>query len=150
MMDGPLTFHTFCLWLAAKDFIRRLLALDPKKRMTAEETLKHSWLRDTVEQLRVPNNTGPRPQPLKVQSALQPSPSVEKVARLSRDLLSSSLACQSDGTPTPKASEEAAGGKRSRNQSIAESTGTATRSSTANSVDDETAEPSSKRPNSNR
>jgi len=28
----------------AKDFIRKLLVVDPKKRMTGKEALKHTWL----------------------------------------------------------------------------------------------------------
>jgi len=32
----------------AKDFIKCLLAADPKKRYTAEQALKHPWIQNTV------------------------------------------------------------------------------------------------------
>lgn len=39
----------FTLYYAAKDFIRKLLVVDPKKRLTATEALNHAWM--TLQQI---------------------------------------------------------------------------------------------------
>ncbi|CAM9753486.1 unnamed protein product [Scytosiphon promiscuus] len=70
--DGSFVFHDE-LWDStsdqAKDFVRRLLVVDPRKRMTAKQALEHPWMVDSgkdlakndlgfnLEQLRVFNAT---------------------------------------------------------------------------------------------
>ncbi|KAJ8379413.1 hypothetical protein SKAU_G00001910 [Synaphobranchus kaupii] len=52
----------------AKDLVKKLLVVDPKKRLTVEEALQHPWMQASDEQMKAtafevmyPAGEGPRP-----------------------------------------------------------------------------------------
>jgi len=53
ILDGTFTFEPKCVWdcvsQEAKDFIRKLLVADPKKRLTAREAQQSIWLKQWTE-----------------------------------------------------------------------------------------------------
>jgi calcium-dependent protein kinase len=41
--------------VSAKDFIKKLLVLDPKQRLTAAQALEHAWIKSGGKPTKLPN-----------------------------------------------------------------------------------------------
>ena len=68
----------FCCTLTAKDFVRKLLVVDPDNRLTAAEALHHPWLLTAVSRPPSPKEEHSHPVELPVQADfINPEPVVE-------------------------------------------------------------------------